>query len=212
MVHRFSRELAKMMRDKTYTNNRIFHYCASDKPAKLVNGAFLMATFMIIVLKKTAQEAFSAFKPYAHLFKHYRDASKGECLYDCTLLHCLQGLEWAIKLGWYDFKTFNVKQYEFYERVENGDLNWIIPNKFVAFMGPVEKRDAKHKYGHHPSKYVDIFNKMGVNRVIRLNDHCYDRLNFVNNNINHNDLFFVDGSTPPDDIVESFMNVVDQHF
>jgi cell division cycle 14 len=27
-----------------------------------------------------------------------------------------------------------------YERVENGDLNWIIPNKFMAFMGPIEKR------------------------------------------------------------------------
>lgn len=68
-----------------------------------------------------------------------------------------------------------MKEYEHYERVENGDLNWIIPNKFAAFMGPIEKRDAKHKYGHHPNKYVGIFNKIGVNRVIRLNDHCYDK-------------------------------------
>lgn len=127
-------------------------------------------------------------------------------------MHCLQGLEWAVKLGWYDFKTFNVKHYEYYERVENGDLNWIIPNKFVAFMGPIEKRDAKHKYGHPPTKYVDIFNKIGVNRVIRLNDHCYDKQTFVNNKIAHNDLFFIDGSTPPEEIVQNFMNVVDDHF
>ena len=33
-------------------------------------------------------------------------------------------------------KTFNLRDYEFYERVENGDLNWIIPNKFIAFSGP----------------------------------------------------------------------------
>ena len=25
------------------------------------------------------------------------------------------------------------------EKVENGDLNWIIPQKFIAFMGPVDR-------------------------------------------------------------------------
>ena len=52
------------------------------------------------------------------------------------ILHCLLGLEYAIKLKWFDVKTFNLRDYEFYERVENGDLNWIIPNKFIAFSGP----------------------------------------------------------------------------
>ena len=136
-----------------------------------------------------------------HLFKHYRDASKGDCLYNCTLLHCLQGLGWALKLGWYQFRTFNVKEYEFYERVENGDLNWIVPKKFVAFMGPIEKRTPKQKYGHHPNKYIEIFKNIGVTRVIRLNDQCYDKSLFEDKNIKHNDLFFIDGSTSPDDIV-----------
>ena len=36
---------------------------------------------------------------------------------------------------------FDNKEYEYYEKVENGDLNWIIPGKFVAFMGPIENRD-----------------------------------------------------------------------
>jgi len=36
-----------------------------------------------------------------------------------------------------------LRDYEFYERVENGDLNWIIPNKFIAFSGPSNTpRDA----------------------------------------------------------------------
>jgi cell division cycle 14 len=34
-----------------------------------------------------------------------------------------------------------VKDYEHFERVENGDINWIIPGKFAAFMGPVDRRD-----------------------------------------------------------------------
>lgn len=61
------------------------------------------------------------------------------------LLDCLRGLDYAIKLGWFDYKKFNLKEYEHYERVENGDLNWIIPNKFVAFSSPYDK--TVDKYG-----------------------------------------------------------------
>jgi len=81
MVHRYSRELARLLRDKNYSNNRIFHYCNSDKPDKMVNGAFLMGAFMIIILKCSAEKAQNMFRPYLSLFKPYRDASKGNCLY-----------------------------------------------------------------------------------------------------------------------------------
>jgi len=138
MVHRFSRELARLLRDESYANSRVFHYCSSDKLDKMVNGAFLMGCFMVVILKMKAEDAYEKFRDYLPLFKHYRDASKGNCDYQCTLLHCLQGLEYAIKFKWYDFRTFKVKDYEKNEKVENGDLNWIIPEKFIAFMGPVD--------------------------------------------------------------------------
>jgi cell division cycle 14 len=32
--------------------------------------------------------------------------------------------------------TFNPQEYHFRERVENGDWNWIIPGKFLAFSNP----------------------------------------------------------------------------
>lgn len=212
MVHRFSRELARLLRDKNYENNRVFHYCSSEDPAKLVNGAFLMGCFMVIILKMSAEKAHERFKNYVPIFKPYRDASKGDCHYQLHLLQCLQGLEYAIKFGWYDFKTFNVKNYEYYERVENGDLNVIIPNKFVAFMGPIEKRDANQRYGHHPNKYVEIFKKWDTTRVVRLNEEKYNKNFFTREGIEHNDLFFIDGSTPPDKIVEDFMSICDSHF
>jgi cell division cycle 14 len=56
----------------------------------------------------------------------------------------LSGLEYGIRLKWFDVKSFNLRDYEFYEKVENGDLNWIIPNKFIAFSGPSStQRDAE---------------------------------------------------------------------
>ena len=89
MVHRFSRELARLLKDKNYSDNLIFHYCTSDKADKMVNGAFLMGAFMIIIFKCQAEKAYNLFRPYHALFKPYRDASKGNCLYNCTLLQCL---------------------------------------------------------------------------------------------------------------------------
>ena len=79
-------------------------------------------------------------------------------------------------------------------------------------MGPIEKRDANQRYGHHPNKYVEIFKRFDVKRVIRLNDEKYDKKHFLQNGIAHNDLFFIDGSTPPDNIVQQFMEVCDDHF
>ena len=40
----------------------------------------------------------------------------------------------------------------------------------------------------------------------------YNKDTFTNNGIAHDDLFFIDGSTPPDKIVADFMKVVDNHF
>lgn len=50
-----------------------------------------------------------------------------------------------MKLRWFDHRKFNLNEYEHYEKVENGDLNWIIPGKFVAFSSPYDK--SVDKYG-----------------------------------------------------------------
>lgn len=38
------------------------------------------------------------------------------------LLDCLLGLEYAIMIGWFNYKTFNLVEYEHYEKIYNGDL------------------------------------------------------------------------------------------
>ena len=64
MVHRYSRELARLLRDKNYSDSRVFHYCTSEKPDKMVNAAFLMGAFCIIILKMSAEDANSKFVDY----------------------------------------------------------------------------------------------------------------------------------------------------
>jgi cell division cycle 14 len=80
-------------------------------------------------------------------------------------------------------------------------------------MGPVDKVPGETKtYGHSGSSYVNIFKHLKVTKVVRLNDHKYDAKAFTDNGIDHEDLFFVDGSTPPEEIVKRFIEGCEDHF
>ena len=67
------------------------------------------------------------------LFKAFRDASAGPSTYSLTLLDTLHAVAKAFYHRLLDFSTFDVDEYEHYEKVENGDLNWVVQGKFLAF-------------------------------------------------------------------------------
>jgi len=209
-TYRFVQELDKLLKDGNYSKSKFYHHTCLDV-AKKANSAYLMGAFQVITMNKTAEEAWKPFAESGIIFPDFRDASYTTCNYKCTILDCLRGLEYGIKLKWFDMKTFNLRDYEFYEKVENGDLNWIIPGKFVAFSGPSgQARDPDGYRRFTPEDYVPIFKKLGVTTVIRLNNKQYDEQRFVKNGINHTDLYFVDGSCPSDDILERFLQIAEQ--
>jgi len=103
-----------------------------------------------------------------------------------------------MKLNWFNLKEFKLKEYEYYERVENGDLNIIVPEKFIAFSGPSSTtRDADGYRTFTPEDYIPIFKQLGVTTVIRLNKQSYEASRFTKNGIKHHELYFIDGSIPP---------------
>jgi len=89
-----------------------------------------------------------------NVYKAYRDAALGPPLYLLTMFDCLIAIEKAKAEGWLDFENFNVDEYEYYERVENGDLNWLVPGQFIAFCGPHQKSKIEDGYPlHSPESY-----------------------------------------------------------
>jgi cell division cycle 14 len=124
-----------IIKNNDYINYKIYHYTSTDY-RKRANAAYLMGAYLIIFRGKTAEEAWSYFEKVEPSFVSFRDALAGECTYECTIIHCLRGLEYGMKLGWYNPKTFKTQEYEYYEKLENGDMNWIIPNKLLAFSSP----------------------------------------------------------------------------
>ncbi len=94
------------------------------------------------------------------------------------------------------------------QKVENGDLNWIVPNKFIAFCGPHSKSIVENGYAlHSPETYFPYFRKNNVTTIIRLNKKLYDANRFLDNGFDHRDLFFIDGSTPSDAIMREFLEI-----
>ena len=96
-------------------------------------------------------------------------------------------------------------------QVENGDLNWCLEGKFLAFAGP----HATHEVtagGYHslcPDDYVNYFKRKNVQLVIRLNKKYYDAKRFTNHGIEHMELYFLDGSNPPDHLLARFLDKVE---
>lgn len=93
--------------------------------------------------------------------------------------------------------------------MENGDLNWIVPQKFIAFCGPHQKsKTLPNGYPcHAPELYFDYFHANNVTTVIRLNAKVYHASTFENAGFQHKDLFFIDGSTPSDLILKRFLTI-----
>lgn len=124
----------------------------------------------------------------------FRDAGEEPSNFECTVLDCLKGLSKAINLGWYNFSKFDYKEYEYNHKLDNGDMNWIIPRKILALSSPTDKRGD----GLPPSNFVKTFLKMKVKAVIRLNEPLYDENTFRDEGINVYDMEFLDGSCPDD--------------
>eukprot|EP00923_Selenidium_pygospionis_P033105 GHVN01058144.1.p1 GENE.GHVN01058144.1~~GHVN01058144.1.p1 ORF type:complete len:1093 (-),score=252.81 GHVN01058144.1:982-4260(-) len=210
MVYRYCKMMEEKLNDSALINKKIVHYC-SHNPHKRPNAAFLICAFMVVVMDKTADEAYRPFHSIEQSFIPFRDATYGICTYQLSILNCLRGLEYGIRLGWFSYKTFDCDEYELHGRVENGDLNWIIPHRFAAFSGPSSCNvDEEGFAALTPEDYISLFKKLAIRLIIRLNKKQYDRQRFLDHNVNHLDLYFLDGSCPSREIINKFLDVTER--
>jgi hypothetical protein len=207
-LYRFCNILNEKLKHPDLASKKIVFYTSHDAH-KRANGAVLIGAYSVLYCGKTADEAFLPFKEVYPPFVPFRDAAMGICTFNLTVQDCLRAVHKANILKWLDFSTFDLDQYEYYEQVEAGDLNEIVPGKFIAFSGPAAKHleayDGSITLG--PEDYVPVFKKFGVSAVIRLNKKVYDKKGFVDEGIKHYDLYFVDGGTPSEAIVRRFCEV-----
>jgi cell division cycle 14 len=172
MTHKFCNELDRLLQSPDFQTDILYHY-TTLKPHKRANAAYLMGAFQIIVLGKTAEDAWQGFSNLGS-FESFRDASFSDNSFRLPILYCLKAIENAIKYRWYRYDTFNIDDYNHYAKFENGDISWILPNKLLAFSSPTSGFYTKPNCSNTTEKYCSIFRQIGVSAVIRLNKSTYE--------------------------------------
>ena len=181
-------------------------------PHKRANVAVLTGIYMVLYMDMPARRAYEVIR-HLEPFCGFRDASSGPPMYTLGVEEVLMGMDRAKKVGfinWHKGEVFDADEYEHYEQVENGDLNWIVPGKFLAFAGPYG--ESKNFGGWRtltPEDYVSYFKGHNITSVVRLNKKMYDGQRFMDHGINHHDLYFPDGTCPTDKILERFLEIAE---
>ncbi|KAJ3232781.1 Dual specificity protein phosphatase cdc14a [Chytriomyces hyalinus] len=181
----------------------------------------------MLVQKQTPEESFSPLIGINPPFVPYRDAGYGAATYLITILDCLKGVYKALNLGLIHIENLDAVEYEFYEKVEHGDLNWIT-DKFIAMACPRDDAAVSQFHGQpcvfgrvlnqsrrplQPAYKMDdlitLLKERGTTTVVRLNNKTYDRKKFIEAGLHHVELYFPDGTTPPEVILKRFLDLVE---
>lgn len=160
----------------------------------------------------------------------FRDAGYSRADYGITVQDVVYGVWRAKEQGFCALPTFDLEEYERFERVDQGDFNWLTPD-FLAFASPqhtpieripkesplyatlpstIEAVDA-HPTLPGPFKNVlKHFYSRNIGLVVRLNSELYSPSFFEALGIEHLDMIFDDGTCPPLTTVRKFIDLAHQ--
>lgn len=91
------------------------------------------------------------------------------------------------------------------ERVENGDMNWIVPGKILAFAGP--RSDF-----FSVEKFIDWALLNNVRGIIRLNKGGYKAGDMKERGLEHYQMFIPDGHVPSQKDIDRFIGIAEMHW
>lgn len=205
-------ERVRQITEQAEDIGKMAYLVVGPHPHKRANAAVLAGLYMVIYMDMTPERAFETI---AHMepFAEFRDAACGSATYTLGVQDVLKGMYRAKEVGfinWHKGESFDPDEYEYYEQVENGDMNWIIPGKFLAFAGPSEHSKYFGDWRTFtPDDYIEYFQEKNITSVVRLNKKMYNESRFVKQGINHHDLYFPDGTCPSPEILQRFLQIAE---
>jgi cell division cycle 14 len=209
-LYRFCQIMSSKLGDRSLAGKRLYLYSGPHMHRRH-NAVYLLAAYSLLYLGRSPEESW---RPFAHItpaLAPWHDASPTVDTFHLTTLDVLRGLAKARECRFFSFDHFDVDEYEHYEKVENGDLNWIVEGRFLAFAGPHDTRTSSPE-GYHTTAVDDLipyFKAKGVAAVVRLNKKYYNEKRFTAAGIEHFDMYYLDGSNPPDHILQRFLQVTE---
>ena len=138
-LYQFCRKLNEKLDDSRLSNHVICYY-SSAAATNRTNAAYLICAWQVLYMNKTPEEAFAGFNggkgvssPPRSVMTGvddlltpipFHDATQFVCSYDLTVLDCIRGLAKARAYGFFDFSSFDLKEYQYFEQVEVRE-NWM---------------------------------------------------------------------------------------
>ena len=157
----------------------------------------------------------------------FRDAGYSQADYGITIQDVVYGVWRAKEQGFCALQQFDLEEYERYERVDQGDFNWVTPD-FLAFASPQHTPvariasdsplhaslpstlEAVDAHPTLPSPFKNVlkhFSERNIGLVVRLNSELYSPSYFEALGIQHKDMIFDDGTCPPLQVVKTFITL-----
>ena len=204
--------------------DRMIAFCVDHGKRSLTNAVFLLGAYMILRMDKPSDAVSESFLwLHTDQVEPYRDATYSRPDFALELIDCWRGLEKGMQRGWVRFGGSNflwgeidVEEYSHYDNPANGDLQEVVPGKFVALKGPVatlnncDYHDGTNgSRSFSPAFYTEILRGMGVTTVVRLNEPRYAAETLTSQGFAHHSLEFPDCTCPPDAVVAAFLRIID---
>jgi len=208
MTYRFMKLVEENLEAAKGKGQKAVFYTSAD-PVARTNGVCLLGLYLILQRGFTAEQAMTPLTFVGKSpFLAYRDASFQPVTFELQLIDVFRGMEKAKRFGLIDLENFDLELYEYCDHPSMADLHVIMPNKFIAFKGP--HATTYYKDGVQflaPSHYFELFKRLNVTAVVRLNEEKYSAQTFREVGINHYDIYFDDCTVPDIKVLELWFDV-----
>jgi len=208
-------------------------HVTSDSNAELrANTVALCGAYLVLVRGHTAEDAF---RPFAkEPLPPFLDCRGGpppgaevtdedEAEFGLLVLDALRGLERAVRLGWLEYRTFDVEEHSSMLHSERGDMSWLLPGKVLALASPwASPRDNEGLPVCTPAALVPFFKQHRIEVIVQCNDPareeegerrhllCYQPKQFEAAGVRHVALPFEDGGCPSGDLLLHFVKIAEE--
>ncbi|KAI4275389.1 MAG: hypothetical protein LQ337_003259 [Flavoplaca oasis] len=229
-LYRFAVQLHDMLGDPDNKDRGVVFWSRPDARSR-ANAACLLACYMIVIQSWPPHLALAPLAQQELPVMPFRDAGYSQADYEITIQDIVYGVWKAKEENLCGFQKFNLNEYERYERVDQGDFNWITPN-FVALASPQHQpidviptssplwatlpktvEEVKHSktlpkpFRNVLAHFKDSTRETNVGLVVRLNSELYSPSYFEALGIQHLDMIFDDGTCPPLTTVRKFIRL-----
>jgi cell division cycle 14 len=229
--------LLRTKTDLSYSGAKLMHGVSSTRHYReelrltislgRANAACLLASYMVLIQSWAPHLALAPIAQADPPLMPFRDAGYSQADYGITVQDVVYGVWRAKEQGFCALPQFDLEEYERYERVDQGDFNWLTPD-FLAFASPQHSPVAPISTSSplyatlpattaavdaHPTlpgpfkNVLKHFSQRNIGLVVRLNSELYCPSYFTALGIEHLDMIFDDGTCPPLSTVRKFITL-----